>query len=440
MSPDRATKLLKILHGRRVAGTLDDPSLRNNTASYKKREIDRALVYLRTEIPVDEVLNAGLRAEDELRELESSLSDTSVEASKESAGAPAKDDKDDPRSVYGEGVLDKIRARNIALREAEERAEAERRKREEETAAQNWGALTEAPYDPGLHRGLHPAQLEHYEAATSNLEAPPEVPRWRVLWPATAFTAAVVAALYFLIEPRPVPDGEQGEILQCLSPSRAVMYGLAAVNVAVFIAWRRVRLWKYLNKHFILDFVAPRPYQLLTALTTHQQSNHLLKTLFCGLVGAALLVDEIGPSGFLATYAASGMCGYLATLWTHVVRGNAAIYMFGASSASLGAICAYFWLYRFDGFKILGLPPDPYQGIQGLGIVGLLMAFFALVPMVRRQGGNTDWMSHLVGMLTGVGCAAVLEGRWKAAKKERMLHEVDVGEKPVQQVVEEQKK
>lgn len=409
MTPNRAIKLLKILHGRRVAGTLDDPSLLVNTRMYSQQEIDKALEYLRREAPVDEILNAGLRAEDELRELEAGLSANEGEDAETAAAEEDPEEikkKEETRSVYGDSILDKIREANIARAEAEAKAEAELRKQEEEAAAQNWGGLT--TYDHSLHRGLDPKQLEHYEAATSDLEAPPEIPRWRVLLPTTAFVAALLASLYitvtYLSPPRPGSTFE----------ANLTVGAIVALNVGMFIAWKRVRLWKYLNRHFILDFVTPRPHQILTAMLTHQDPRHLLKTMFALLVGGSLLVPEIGPAPFVATYIASGVCGFLATMYTHVARGML-VYMFGASSAGFGVICAYFWLYRFDGFKILGLPPDPMQGVQGLGIIGLLVSFFALVPMVRRQGGNVDWMSHLVGMLTGIGCAALMEGRWREA-------------------------
>lgn len=412
MTPSRAIKLLKILHGRRVAGTLDDPSLLVNTRMYSQQEIDKALEYLRREVPVDEILNAGLRAEDELRELEVGVSanesaDAETAAAEEAEeDAEEKREKEETRSVYGDSILDKIREANIARAEAEAKAEAELRKQEEEAAAQNWGGLT--TYDHSLHRGLHPKQLEHYEAATSDLDAPPEIPRWRVLLPTTAFVAALLASLYitvtYLSPPRPGSTFE----------ANFTVGAIVALNVGMFIAWKRVRLWKYLNRHFILDFVTPRPHQILTAMLTHQDPRHLLKTMFALLVGGSLLIPEIGPAPFIATYIASGVCGFLATMYTHVARGML-VYMFGASSAGFGVICAYFWLYRFDGFKILGLPPDPMQGVQGLGIIGLLVSFFALVPMVRRQGGNVDWLSHLVGMLTGIGCAALMEGRWREA-------------------------
>lgn len=447
MTTSRATRLLKIMHGRRVAGTLDDPSLRVNTADFTDLEIKLALKYLRTAIPVDEVLNAGLRAEDELRELEAGITPEAGDGER----TPAEEtDQDDPsttttnnnnktedygrRSFYGEGVLDRIRATNIARREAEERAEAEQRRREEEAAAQNWGELTTTatPYDPALHRGLHPKQLEHYEAATSGLEAPPDVPRWRVLLPTVAFAAAVLVALYLVVDkvapPRPARElptaprwggGGGGGVTE----AHVVVGAVLLLNAAVFVAWRRVRLWKFLNRHFILDFVTPRPHQVLTAMASHQEAKHLLTTMFLAAAGGSLLGGEVGPGALLATYVASGVCGFLATLATQVARGNALVYMFGASSAGFGTLCAYFWLYRFDGFKILGLPPDPYQGMQGLGIIGLLMAFYAIVPMVRRQGGGVDWMSHLGGMLAGIGCAALMEGRWKEAKAKLRLDE-----------------
>lgn len=439
MDPLRANKLLRILHGRRVAGTLDDPSLRVNTSTFKKKEVTLALEYLRREVPVDEVLNAGLRAEDELRELEAAAATqgneqttAKAEAGGEEEVAQTTNEGKKKPDVYGEGALDRIRAANRARREAEERAEEEQRRREEEAAAQNWGGI--AHYDPALHRGLHPQQLEHYEAATSGLEAPPDVPRWRMLLPTTAFGAAVLAALYLLVDqvtpPRPgraLSPADGGDSAG-LTEAQVVIGGILLVNAAVFVAWRRVRLWKYLNRHFILDFVTPRPYQLLTAMVTHQDARHLARTMFLAAAGGSLLVPEVGPGAFLAAYAASGVCGFLATLWTHVLRGRALVYMFGASSAGFGGLCAYFWLYRFDGFKILGLPPDPYEGLQGLGVIGLLVSFFALVPMVRAQGGGVDWMSHLAGMLAGMGCASLMEGRWRRAKAEEgMLLEAERG-------------
>lgn len=435
MSPKRADRLLRILHGRRVAGTLDDPSLAENTAEYSDEEMARALEYLRKTIPVDEILNAGVRAEVELQQLEMDPEQTEpVDEEKKAAEKTAEDER---KAIYGESILDRLRAVNIARRELEEQAEAERRRLEEEQAAQNWGGLAE--YDPKMHRGLHPKQVAHYEAATSPLEAPPDVPRWRVLAPVMAFYVAGMGVLYLLVSqfgPRP---GE--EVVGGFKDSRIAVGTLALLNVVTFIAWKRVRLWKFLNKHFILDFVTPRAHQIVTAMFTHIYFRYLLQNTAWLIAGGTLFADEVGPAPFVATYLASGMTGFMVTMFSRVIQGQYS-YIMGASSATFGVVAAYFWLYRFDGFKILGLPPDPYQGIQGLGIIGVLMTFFALVPMVRKTSAQISYLGHLVGMLTGIGCASVIEGRWKLAKAEKMLEDAEAEEKKlkVEGEKQEQKK
>lgn len=412
LTPTLATELLKILHGRRVAGTLDDPSLRKNTETFSEKEIRQALEYLRKEVPLDEILNAGLRAEDELRELEAG---TTAEEGASAGDRISKVDEDQStpemkaqsENVYGESVLDRIRATNIARAEAEEKAEAERLKKEEEEAAQKWGGIT--PYDHTLHRGLNPALVKQYEAATSDLKAPPGTPRSRLLLPTTAFAAALLTGLYFLVT-AVAPPAAASDL-----ETKLTIGALVALNVGVAIAWRRVRLWKFMNRHFLLDLVVPRPYQIVTAAFSHHDPRHLVKSMICLAIGGSLLIPEIGPVPFVATFVASGACGFLSTMYLSVARSQF-VTMLGASAAGFGPLCAYFWLYRFDGFQILGLPPDPKSGIQGLGFIGLIMAFFALVPMVRRQGGKTGWLSHLVGMLTGIGCASIMERQWRAQK------------------------
>lgn len=440
MSPTRADRLLRILHGRRVAGTLDDPAFSDNTADYSQRDINQALAYLRKTVPVDEVINAGLRAEDELRQLgiavdqeeqgeETTTATTTTTETKEKEDDGEKSAQDERRALYGESILDKIRASNRARQEAQEAAEAEQRRLEEMEAAQNWGGVAE--YDPTLHRGLHPQQLAHYEAATSDLEAPPDVPRWRPLLPVTAFFVVTLGALYAVVHavgPRP---GQEVAAAGGVKDSRLAVGAVVLLNVLVFVAWKRVRLWKFLNKHWVLDFVAPRPHQLLTAMTTHLHADYLVRNSLWLLAGGTLFADEVGPLPFLATYVASGACAFIANLYWHVARG-VHTYIMGASSATFGAVCAYFWLYRFDGFKVLGLPPDPYQGIQGLGIIGILATFFALAPIARGVNVAAN-AGHLVGMLAGMGCAALVEKPWKAAKEGRLLEEAGAGEEKREQ-------
>lgn len=419
MTPWRANKLLKILHGRRVAGTLEDPELQVNTESYSQREVDRALEYLRKTVPVDEITNAGLRAEDELRALEE---ETSVQEADDGKDSPQKDAERRPSGgwiyketgnsdVYGQGVLDRIRARNIARREAEEKALEEKRKLEEEAGQQNWGGL--ATYQPGGARPLQvmSAKEEEYRAqATSDLEAPPEVPRWRLLLPATLFVATLMPFLWWA-SGYYSPPGEDRRLMPWTGEGNATVYGLLLLNLAVFVAWRRMSLWKFMNKWLIMDMAIPRPIGTVTAIFSHQTPTHLIENMFFLWLLGGLLHNEVNRAEYLTVFLSCGAAGFLASLYKCVLSRHLT-YGLGASSATFGVICAYFWLYKFDGFKILGLPPDPYNGVQGLGVIGLIVGM-NLIPAFRGLPGQKDWMSHLAGIATGIGFAELIERRRK---------------------------
>ncbi|KAG6041630.1 hypothetical protein E4U41_003243, partial [Claviceps citrina] len=101
---DAATgnRLLRILHGRRVAGTLDDPAFAAHTAQFPEELLARGLDYLRQTVPVNEVLNAGLRAEDELNQMDRELAEREARQAeeKENGGAaPGADAKPEPDPV-----------------------------------------------------------------------------------------------------------------------------------------------------------------------------------------------------------------------------------------------------------------------------------------------------------------------------------------------------
>lgn len=420
MTPWRANKLLRILHGRRVAGSLDDPEVQVNTASYTDREIKQALEWLRAHVPVDEITNAGLRAEDELRVLESA-----AESEGDQDGAAGKDTsaggKSSPwslyknsgdKSVYGESIIDKIRARNVARREAEEKALEEKRKQEEEAGQQNWGGLS--TQTGGARQVAMSAKEEAYRAeATSGLEAPPETPRWRLLLPTTLFVAALIPLLWWGSGLYSAP-AEDRRLVPWLTQENATIYGLLLVNLAVYVAWRRMGLWKFMNKHAIMDMVAPRPTGAVAAIFSHQAGSHLAENMFVLWLLGGLLLHDANRAEYLAVFLGSGAAGFLASLYKCVLTRHLT-YGLGASSAVFGVVCCYFWIHRFEGFKILDLPPDPANGIQGLGIIGLIVGL-NLIPLFRQLPGQKDWISHLAGIATGIGFARLIEGRRESEK------------------------
>lgn len=426
MTPWRANKLLRILHGRRVAGSLEDPEVQANTASFTGREIKQGLEWLRANVPVDEITNAGLRAEDELRVLESAAESEEADADASPAGEdPSAGRRSSPwlyretgdKNVYGESIIDKIRARNVARREAEEKALEEKRKQEEAAGQQNWGGLSTTTQGGGARQVAMSAKEEAYRAeATSGLDAPPETPRWRLLLPTTAFVAALVPLLWWASGFYTAPP-EDRRLVPWLTQGNATVYALMLANLAVFVAWRRMGAWKFLNKHAIMDMVEPRPYGAVSAVFSHQAASHLAENMFVlWLLGGLLLHGgDASRAEYLAVFVGSGAAGFLASLYKCVLTRHLT-YGLGASSAVFGVVCCYFWLHRFEGFKILDLPPDPANGIQGLGIIGLIVGM-NLIPIFRRLPGQKDWVSHLAGIATGIAFARLIEERREGEKK-----------------------
>ncbi|KAB5551367.1 hypothetical protein GE09DRAFT_1125932 [Coniochaeta sp. 2T2.1] len=436
-----ANKLLRVLHGRRVAGTLDDPSVRITTSYFSKSTIDAALKYLRHAAPVDEVMNAGLRAEDELRALEegsSSPAPEEAEGQTESLGYTSRlkmyksSSSDD--NPYGEGALDRIRARNVAKYKEQLRLqEEEKRRKEEEEAKLHPGGL-QTIEERQATRAVSPRMEEwKRKAVLSDMTEPPQMPASKRLVPSTVFVAVLVAGFVAYAH---VYEEPSWRLWPDYTPATATVGALMLLNLAGFVLWKLPPAWPLMNRYFMLVAATPKPLSVLGAMFSHQAASHLaLNMLFVWFVGIRLH-DEVGRGDFLATYMASGSIGFLATLYSLVLRNQLHLTTLGASGAFYGVATAYFWLHRFDGFKILGLPPDPATGIQGLGFIGLMLAL-NLTAVFSKNAHRIDVMSHLMGMLVGLAAGVVLERRHKPVARQMPLQntvKTDLG--PLDKVVE----
>ncbi|KAI8629144.1 rhomboid-domain-containing protein [Xylariaceae sp. FL1651] len=413
LAAPRANQLLKIIHGRRVAGTLDDPILAQNTKQFRIADQKRALEYLREHVPVDEVLNAGLRAEDELKAIEEGeivAQEAEEQFEKKRTQAPPSNIQEKvkvptgrlpkkPRSdsPYGESNFDRIRAENIAKREAEEkRLEEERKQQEEEMAKGNIGTLQTQQEKP---RELSAFRKKHIERATSDLEAPPEMKPWERLLPTITMAALIVmgslgfAALY-------LPPPPSRRLWPDIPPAAATCLGLIGLNLTVWMLWMFPPAWAVLNRYMVLIAATPRPLQLLGAMFSHQKLGHLAVNMTMLWFFGTRVHDEIGRGNFLALYFASGAVGFAASLTNLVLRRGLEFTTLGASGAVYGVIIAFFWMHKFDEFKIFGYPPDPISGPQGLGFIGLILGIH-LVPLFSKRIHNVDIASHIGGMFTG---------------------------------------
>ncbi|KAM0329859.1 hypothetical protein ACHAQA_004024 [Verticillium albo-atrum] len=409
-----ANKLLRILHGRRVAGTLKDPAYSGNTYSFTKDEKLRAMAYLRNMVPVDEILNEGLRAEDELRELER---EAAGEAAGEEGSATATTATEGETqklrrktdSVYGDSVFDSMRAKNIAKREERERIEAEERAERERA---NPGPL--AKLGEGHPRQLSPQMQKWSDAATSDLEAPPEMTHFERLLPATTLVILLAAALAGFAAVY-TPPSQHDRLFPEVSLATATVGTLIGINLLVYLAWRVPPLWKFMNRYFLLVHGLPRPASLVLASFSHSSLlTHLLPNMAALWVLGTLLHEDVGRANLVAIYVASGAAGFLGSLYYLTLRGFLMYSSLGASGAVYGLAGAYFWLHRFDHFKILGFPPEPLEGPQGLAFLGLVVGVHIFAFL--RPKMTIDLMSHMAGMAMGILGASLARGPSVTAK------------------------
>jgi len=425
MRTDDGNKLLRILHGRRVAGTLDDPTFMVNTMHFSAKDRKLALGYLRRRVPVDEVVNAGLRAEDELAALENqdgAQDDSAADGSQPSQPNSSKSAKD---SVYGVGAFDAIRARNKAKHEAEQIRLAEEKKALEEANHTDTSIQVKVDADKGVRVVQRSAKMEKWlEQGQSKLEAPPELKLWERLLPSTIFVALLIGGFAAFAEFYR-PPSRKDRLFPDVPPAAATVLGLIAANLLVFGAWRIPPLWGFMNRYFILVVATPKPVQFLGAMFSHQQVGHLLTNMGCLWFFGVRYHDEVGRGNFLATYFSCGALAYLLSFYSFVLRGKLSICSIGASGAIYGIMGAYLWLHRFGYFKVFDMPPEPYRGVQGLAWIGLLAGinitgWFSKSHMI-------DVTTHMGGLGVGIAMASLIERRREARTRARLEMEEEKG-------------
>jgi rhomboid-like protein len=426
MSTVAANQLLRILHGRRVAGTLEDPNLQINTAHFSKKQQAIALDYLRKHVPVDEVVNAGLRAEDELAALENVGAEEAGASSDPGYTTRLKLYKDldpkDKKSLYGESQFDAIRAKNQAKWEAKRKQqEEERRKREEEEGRARPGPLQTIDGQPQRMIGKirlpepTPAMQEYIAKATSDLKEPPKMPAWKRILPSAVFALVLSGALVAYSEfYQPLKPTER--LFPGVPPAAATVGGLILLNVVGWFLWKIPPIWPFLNRYFLVDVAVPRAPTVLSSLFSHQYLRHLVPNMIFLWILGTRLHDDAGRGTFLATYVSSGMIGSVGTLTWAVLTKRLGTTTLGASGGVYGVMGAYLWMHRLDTFKILGLPPPPSEGFHGITLLALAVAL-QLPMLFSKKTILTDVTAHLVGLSVGIAAAHLLEMKREAQRK-----------------------
>ncbi|KAH6845250.1 hypothetical protein B0I37DRAFT_180198 [Chaetomium sp. MPI-CAGE-AT-0009] len=422
MSTTGGNELLRILHGRRVAGTLDDPTLRVNTIVYPKEQQHIALAYLREKVPVDEIANAGLRAEDELAALENEGTEEETKETDDNTERATKlklyGEREVLRkktSVYGRSALDAIRESNEARRKAERKKreeEEEKKKKEEEERYGKAGPLQVGGQQQT--RQLSPKMQEYMAKGQSDLKEPPKMKMWQRLLPSAAFVVALIGLCATYAELYQ-PAKRAARLFPDIPPAAATVSTLMALNLVGWALWKIPPIWRLLNQYFIVVAATPRAATMLNAMFSHQSLGHLLQNMVVLWFLGVRFHDDVGRGTFLATYFASGAMGAFGTLSWAVLRNRLTITSLGASGAIYGVGAAYLWLHRFDGFRILGLPPPPRDGVEGLTLLAFAAALNIGAAFTTKRF-TIDITGHLVGMGAGVLAGHLIERRRAAGR------------------------
>ncbi|POS87531.1 hypothetical protein EPUL_001923 [Erysiphe pulchra] len=392
-----ADRVLRGIHGRRVAGTLEDP-LYNNV--FEKNVVDKALAWLRENVPVNEDLNAGLRAEKELAEMEADLiSDAErIGIYRPNSGIG--------KNVYGDSVIDKIRELNVKKRELEEEQKANEMEKinQANEVFQNSGLLEIPTNKVKLERREEHPRLKYYRERANVLpDTPPVMTTWQRLWPSGLLMLGVVACSLVFTEVY-IPPKETARVFPEMPLSAATVIGIIITNSTIFFLWRVPIFWRLLNKYFIMFPGYPRPLSLLGCSWSHQSISHLVLNMGLLYVFGTRLHEHIGRGNFLALYLSAGTMSNFFSLTCWVLLKNFSSSSLGASGAVIAVMTAFLLCNISEKIPSIGLfPQDAWPFISAtILFLSLSVDLFALKRFHTSGKGLTiDHYGHIGGYLVG---------------------------------------
>jgi rhomboid-like protein len=365
-----ANYFLRVLHGRRVDGTLDLPLLAP-LEELKERFPDAenaGLQWLRENYPVDEdaaIMKRIQREENQEERTPSELQQRALdwglfklpEYHGPQSGhyqAPISEKEGD---VYGQSTFDRMKAESTAKAEQEEaelQAEidvkmAEAQKLHDEKSQ----ALAERP-EQGIEvsDGIRPPntfekwRMQRSKEAQSDLtlEDVEKITLLQRLLPSTVFVALVCIGSYLFAQYWS-PPRRSDRMFPDVSLSFATIGAVLAANLVVYAAWKLPMCWRILDKYFVSTPGYPRAASMVLNTFSHGNAKHLLKNMIGIVLFGLSLHEEVGRGWFLAIYFASGAVGSLASLTRFSLQRLYHTASDGASGSLLGIVGAYCWLH-----------------------------------------------------------------------------------------------
>ncbi len=162
------------------------------------------------------------------------------------------------------------------------------------------------------------------------------------------------------------------------------------------------------------------PWRMVTALTLHGDSQHVLGNVISGTIFGTAVSRRIGPGGALLAVASAGALGNAANALAHYRVGHLSIGASTAVFAAIGLLAGFQTLVLFAGRK------EPKRRKFGLiTLAGPLAGGLALLGSLGSGGETTDLGAHgfgfLMGVLTGLAVAAVMVKRGESKRPSRAL-------------------
>ncbi|KAJ2898829.1 rhomboid [Zalerion maritima] len=462
MGAASGNRLLRILHGRRVAGTLNHPEYFPNTQEYSPKSISVGLSWLRKTIPVDETLNGALRAEEELAQIEleqqkeqgesdrviqievpkeyipdshkfakkKGKKELAKKAQKAAESEPEPTYEPDP--IYGYSPVDELRfQKQQQAKKMETKQEEERKAKLKEKGLKPEEIGTLMALDPNkIHLPQFPSEMSprmkeaQKKGMITQLEEPPEIPLWARLLPSTMFAFSLLGFI-FMGEIIYSPPRMHERLLPDLPVAVATIIPIVAVTVAIWGAWHIPRLYNFMNRFFLVVPAMPRPASILFSAFSHQSLAHMLPNTAALVLLGVPLCDRIGRGDFLSILFAAAIIGNLSSLWLHVLTKAFHTATHGISSVVCALWTMYFYLARDERFRfgipkeVMGLPSESDPGIPGSVFIVLFMIYNAMFIFKHRSIHQVDAANHWAGILVGFAAGRTWEYKQEFKRRRR---------------------
>lgn len=430
-------QLLRVLHGRRVDGTLDLPLPKEFDATLCKypSAVADGLQWLRESFPVDEdeAIIQRIEREDAQQEKQNPSDllrrGEQLGLYKPQSGNYQASLSETEGDVFGVSQIEKRREESIKKTEEEEEELQQEIDKIQEEVQEKMGQLAVRP-DNSLEAsdGLRPPNsyerwiLRSKMKATSKLTLDsPEIAEMsplRRLLPSFLFVA-FVTGLCFLYAVTWIPPKRSERLFPDVGLSFATITGIIATNFFIYVLWKWPPAWRILNRYFITVPGMPVPISMLGNVFSHNTIKHLTVNMAWLLILGLSLHEDIGRGNFLGVYIAGGAIGSFVSASSYVLRGILFTSHLGASGGVAAVIAAYCILHATDRFTLFLIPEEWQNTISftGLGFFSTMMMWEALQFLSIRyfpKYRTTDFAAHFGGYAVGV-----LAGWWFRKDKER---------------------